>query len=93
MSSLFTRKQLNALRKNLAESRELNSCREELIRMFNIKEAQFLRADELRARLGWELAASLDAEMQIIADALWALQHDDPPKAATILERLKSYNE
>ncbi len=84
---IISKEGVQNLREKLLNSEEIEQCKDELKRMLDIKEASLWRAadggccccavDNLSARLSWEV--------QLLEEALKAVEEKDHVKAAAIL--------
>ncbi len=86
----ITREKVEALKEDLAGSRDVSRCREELVRILEIKEALLWRAEAGACCAGSTLPGLLFGQVQLLESILQALEEGEDRKAASLLEDFAS---
>ena len=87
---IITKEGVQSLEERIRERHDLKGCQDELKKIIEIKEAlswrsQFAQCCCGGCGIGWDLAAHLDWEIQVLNDALTALERGDANKASLVL--------
>jgi len=82
---IITKQGVESLTYRLNDSAKFSQCRDEVKKMVEIKSALLWRAETAQACCGWQLGACLASEVQILEDALNALEEGNTSQASSLL--------
>ena len=92
---IISKEQVENLIQRLSDPAKFDECRDEVKKMLEIKSALLWRADGMQSCCGSfdKIKVCLSSEVQILEDALDALDKGNIPRASSLLQEYTGYLE